>query len=211
MPDALVPRKYAPQPHAAQTLDLDLFGLGVLEPSRSTSLNAVNASERRARTRTGVASTHGQIMPMRIVLFNGLELTDEAPGLVGRYRQLRTGAWLAARVLLYVYVSFPRLWRPGDVTDSGSFQYKWRSWVDMLEQMAPGAGAWSALAAHLVSAQSPPATHTLVSDIARASIELAMRDAEIERNSLRAVPTELPLMCPLMRVPQSAPRTSSLS
>lgn len=136
-------------------------------------------------------------MATRVLLFNGLELTDEAPGLVGRYRQLRTGAWLAARVLLYVYVSFPRLWRPGDVTESGSFQYKWRAWVDALEQMSPGVGAWAALATHLVSEQSPPATHTLIADIARASIELAMRDAEIERNALRAAPTALPPYVPV--------------
>lgn len=159
----------------------------------SQKLDSGAGAERRTRRRldAGVLVRRAR-MAGRLVLFNGLELTDEAPGLVGRYRQLRSGAWQAARVLLYVYGSFPRLWSPSEASETGAFQYKWRSWVEALEQMAPDSGAWAALAAHLVSPLSPPTTHALVGDIARAVIELAMRDAEIERNALRPNPAQLP-------------------
>lgn len=50
-------------------------------------------------------------------------------------------------------------------------------------------GAWAALAHRLADVGT---THWQVQDIARAIIELAMRDAEIQRNALRDDPTSLP-------------------
>jgi len=124
---------------------------------------------------------------LSLVLFNGLQVTDDAPGEVNRYRQLRPGSWLAARILVYVYPSFPQLWTPmaqlsrtgTDTGSTGAFQYKWRTWVNALESMPKNCGAWTVLAARLAEIGT---TSSQISDISRAIMELSMRDAEIQRN-----------------------------
>jgi len=141
-----------------------------------------------------------------LVLFNGLEVTDDPPGEVNR-RQLTPGSWLSARILVYVYPTFPQLWSPGfgssptpgagasnninisiDESEVGSeehvdigFQYKWRKWVEALEAMPKNSGAWVILSRHLAAAGT---TVKQVRDISRAVMELCMRDAEIQRNPI---------------------------
>ncbi len=129
-------------------------------------------------------------MQREVVLFNGLAATDDPPGEVGRYRQLRAGAWLAGRLLVYTYPSFPRLWeRNVEEANDDNFQYKWRHWVDAVQRMPLNDGSWDVLAQRVSEVGT---THGQISDIARAVIELVMRDAEIDRNSLRLRPKYLP-------------------
>ncbi len=131
------------------------------------------------------------------MLFNGMQCTDLPPGQVGRYKHLRPGSWVSARLLTYVFNSFPRLWSSysrsaRQEANDDSFQYNWRGWVSSLEHMRKETGAWAVLAKYLVS-RSSGVTYKDVTHIARAIIELAMRDAEIERNTLRNAPLRLPL------------------
>lgn len=130
-----------------------------------------------------------------LVLFNGLRLNDSPPGRVRRYKALRTGAWKAARVLIYVYPSFPRLWatdapqqRYSDANDP-AFQYRWISWSARLTAMPKNSGAWKELAKVI---SGPTLDYRDVADVAKAIIELAVRDAEIERNSYRNSPRHIP-------------------
>lgn len=130
-------------------------------------------------------------MANTLVLFNGLQLNDHPPGQTSRTKHLRPGAWVAARLLVYVFPSFPRLWRPtaraGHDARSSTFQHNWRDWVSRLEGARKDSGAWAALARFLAH-RSPSISHGDVRDIACAVIELAMRDAEIELNLYRPAP-----------------------
>lgn len=141
----------------------------------------------------------------RLVLFNGLELNDEPPGYsVTRYHHFQSGAWLTARILVYCYTSFPPLWVPAQTTpeptpamaaaamsnpNNPSLAYRWRSWVEQLETMDKQVGSWAVVAERLSESGT---THEQVRDIARAVIELAVRDAEIERNAYREHPIPIP-------------------
>lgn len=149
-----------------------------------------NSSQPSASGILGIAMSN-----QSLVLFNGLEVTDHPPGEVGRYRQLMPGSWLSARILVYVYPSFPQLWSPAsgasgssssalpDECDEGTgFQYKWRRWVESLEAMPKNSGAWVILSRHLATVGTSSGQ---VSDISRAIMELCMRDAEIQRNPSR--------------------------
>lgn len=128
-------------------------------------------------------------MAGNLVLFNGVQVSDSPPGQVGRYKRLRAGAWQSARILLYVYASFPRVWPAGTQssrrTDANNqtFQYRWTNWVRTLTNMRKDCGSWAKLANHLISKHGSRLSFKDVADTAKAIIELAVRDAEIERNS----------------------------
>ncbi len=133
-------------------------------------------------------------MPYTLVLFNGLQITDSPPGQVGRYKSRRPGSWQCARILLYVYASsFPRLWTASSVAsrrqdaNNSSFQYRWTVWLSALSSMRKDTGAWAMLANHLVTTAAG-VDHRTITDIAKAVIELALRDAEIERNAYASHP-----------------------
>lgn len=109
---------------------------------------------------------------------------------------MRPGSWVSARVLTYVYRSFPDLWTPelefdpnNSQNECTTFSYRWRAWVEKLERMDKQRGAWAVLAERLAYLGT---THGQVQDIAKAIIELAIRDAEILRNALRPNPLPLP-------------------
>lgn len=128
-----------------------------------------------------------------VTLFNGVQVTDSSPGQVRRYRSRRPGAWQAARILLYTYSSFPRLWSPDRATrtrdaENAAFQYRWTTWLSALRSLRKDRGAWAVLAGHLCTRAI---THRDITDIAKAVIELTVRDAEIERNSYRRAPRDL--------------------
>lgn len=141
-------------------------------------------------------------MPHSIVLFNGVVVSDSPPGQVGRYKSRRPGSWQSARLLLYMFPSFPRLWihdssggarRDADVP---TFQYRWTSWVSSVNAMHKDRGAWALLAAHMASA-GIRLSHRDVTDVAKATIEFALRDAETERNSYSSRPRCLAVFWPL--------------
>ncbi len=98
-----------------------------------------------------------------VALFNGMHCTDTPPGQVGRYKHLRPGSWVSARLLTYVFTSFPRLWSSGSRSarqeaDDDNFQYNWRGWVSALEHMRKESGAWAVLAKYLVTRSSGGST-----------------------------------------------------
>lgn len=128
-----------------------------------------------------------------VVLFNGVRFNDQAPGRVRRYRPLRSGAWKAGRILLYVFPSsFPSLWKPTsathgvrDANDPG-FRYRWTTWKSKVDRLPKDRGSWRELARFITG---PTLDHHDVGDVAKAIIELTVRDAEIERFSYRATPS----------------------
>lgn len=122
-----------------------------------------------------------------IVLFNGLQLDDKPPGSVRRYRQSCQGAWLFARVLIYAFRSFPILWSPNDADDADECVYSFKNWLSQVEQMNFAKGSWALMARQLQQYQQHiNLNHDFITDLCRAIIELAIRDAEIERNCYRA-------------------------
>lgn len=129
-----------------------------------------------------------------IALFNGLQVDDSPPGTVGRYVTLQPGTWFFARVLLYSYRSFPLLWTPPESRehyhDKSNLSYK--DWVLKLEKMNLEEGAWAVFARQLSRFRNEiDLSHQFVTDLCGAIIELATRDAEIERNVYRSIPLQL--------------------
>lgn len=130
-------------------------------------------------------------MSSSIVLFNGVRIDDSPPGRVRRYRNLSPGAWGAARLLLYMHRSFPRVWANRSAAqgrqdaNNPSFRYATSVWIARLERMPKTSGTWKELARFI---SDPGLNRQDVTDIAKAIIELAVRDAEIERNSYRNDP-----------------------
>ena len=126
-----------------------------------------------------------------ILLPNGLNLNDRAPGQVRRYGStaMEPGAWLAARLLLYNFMTFPRLWRgdnPRATADAENvnFQYSWSTWLEALDAMPKDRGSWRELSKYLVDFKTR-ISHKTVLDVCKAVMELALRDAESERMAYR--------------------------
>ncbi len=157
---------------------------------------------RRSRRTTGSEGapvSGGPSMPEEestYMLDNGISLTNSPPGNVGRYINLQPGAWLAARILLYKFSSFPRLWSPGpdalNEAGNGSFQYNWVGWIERLDTMRKDVGPWREAAIFLAS-MTQPVTHRTIEDMTKAIIELALRDAEIERAAFRTADPLVPV------------------
>lgn len=126
--------------------------------------------------------------PELIVLPNGLELHDRPAGTVQRYNHLVTGAWQAARILLYTFIGFPALWTPGGLvatTDMEPFQHNWVAWLKRLDTMEKHAGPWRECAVYLVRVHRDKLNTTMIEHITKAIIELALRDAEFARVAYR--------------------------
>lgn len=164
-----------------------------------------------------------------VVLPNGLVLTDNAPGNTRRNSPLRPGAWKCARILLYSFMTFPRLWacdREGAQleAESASFSYSWVDWVEKLEKLPKSNGSWRELAKALDN-MGPNLSIKLVEDIVKAITELVLRDAETERFSYRhsrvvqanshtytpvSIPNESQLLTRARTAAQYIPRTMRL-
>lgn len=120
-------------------------------------------------------------------LLNGNALTDSPPGEVVRNHPYAPGAWIVARILLYIFTSFPRLWTRGGAyqaeADDNSFQYNWNLWIKKLDKEPKSVGSWRQAAIYLLQMGSDSVTHKTVTDAVKAVIELALRDAEFERRA----------------------------
>lgn len=141
-------------------------------------------------------------MPPSMVLFNGTVVGDAPPGQVGRYKSRRVGSWQSARLLIYMFPSFPRLWAHDSGAgarrdaDASSFQYRWTAWVASVGAMRKDRGAFALLSAHLAAALGARISHRDIGDVAKATIELVLRDAEAERNAHASRPRSLAVFWP---------------